>query len=111
MKGYSVPVLASVKIKGKKHFLGFVDDWIDILEGNNQNCSSYEEAGKLVSAYLHAMESVSTGHIVVTGAGNVRELERFGEELHKACLLYTSFCDGKRNVKCNAFNYASICSK
>ncbi|MEW4411199.1 hypothetical protein [Clostridium sp. AN503] len=84
LKGYSVPVLASVKIKGKKHFLGFVDDWIDILEGNNQNCSSYEEAGKLVSAYLHAMESVSTGHIVVTGAGNVRELERFGEELHKA---------------------------
>lgn len=84
LKGYPVPVLASVKIKGKKRFLGFVDDWIDILEGNNQNCSSYEEAGKLVSAYLHAMEPVSTGHIVVTGAGNVRELEKFGEELHKA---------------------------
>lgn len=89
LKRYAVPVLASVKINEKKRFLGFIDHWIDVLEGNNQNCSSYEEAGKLVSAYLHAMEPISSGSIVVTGAGHMSELEKFGAELHKADPAYS----------------------
>lgn len=81
LKVYNLPILASVKIKEKKHFLGFIDHWIDILEGNDQNCKTYDDAAKLVSAYLHAMENVTVGNIVVTGAGNIDELKKFSKNL------------------------------
>lgn len=81
LKGYSVPTLFSIKVRGKKRFLGFIDSWIDILEGNNQNCHSYAEAAQMASTYIHFFNHEKNNTIVVTGGGRNESLEEFVKEL------------------------------
>lgn len=92
---YGVPVIASIQVKKKKHFLGFIDTWIDRLEGNSQNCESYQLAAALVSSYIDVFENKDSTELVVTGAGSDSGRTAFTdafENLNTNRKIYTAGC-------------------
>lgn len=81
LKNYEVPLITSVKLPKRKNFLGFINTWIDLLEGNHQNCGSYAEAAKMASSYLQVLTTEEEGTIVVTGTGTEDALTEFSQSL------------------------------
>lgn len=81
LHNFSIPVLAAIKFSNKKHLFSFIDTWIDILEGNNQNCLSYEDAAAIVKSYLHTFLEKNSGNIVITGTGQAQFRSLFSDKL------------------------------
>lgn len=92
LKEYSVKTIVSVQINKKKHFLGFIDHWIEMLEGNTKNCNSIQTAAQMAKSYLDILlNDIKIKKIVVTGSGNYGNIKDFAEELKKQIASESGF--------------------
>ena len=92
MKVYPVKILASLRIKKNQCKLSsIVNHLIDILEGNANNCVTYEETAKLASAFLNEKNKLFKT-VIVTGSASFPPMKMFADALQNEMKDYKVLC-------------------